>query len=157
MKSNIEIIKICEKHDYKVPLIWTFSFPGAEYWCPYCGYSAGMMEAGKDVPVTELLIGRRTIYTEATESYLRANGTRACSGFADGDSKRRVSADISPDMLQELSKLSGEWTTRHKRASAIMKLKPAEYPAFKCVNCISFRDCEKWEAGICSDWKRDPK
>lgn len=50
-----EEIKICENHDLEVPLIWTFKFPGAEYWCPACGYTCGMFGAGVNVPVTEEL------------------------------------------------------------------------------------------------------
>ena len=46
-------IKICENHpEFEVPLIWTFAFNGAEYWCPYCGQNSGMLGAGEDVEET---------------------------------------------------------------------------------------------------------
>ena len=28
-----ETVRICSEHDdYEVPLLWTFAFPGAEWW-----------------------------------------------------------------------------------------------------------------------------
>lgn len=44
-------IKVCEC-DGKTPLIWTFKFDGAEYWCPRCGYTSGMFGAGKNIEST---------------------------------------------------------------------------------------------------------
>lgn len=33
---------LCRQHrEIQVPMLWTFKFDGAEYWCPYCGYNTG--------------------------------------------------------------------------------------------------------------------
>lgn len=38
---------ICSNHqEYPTPLIFTFSFISAEYWCPYCGRKTGMFDGG---------------------------------------------------------------------------------------------------------------
>jgi hypothetical protein len=34
-------MNLCPEHDLQVPLIFTFKFPGAELWCPHCGYTTG--------------------------------------------------------------------------------------------------------------------
>ena len=44
-------IKVCNC-DEKTPLLWTFKFDGAEYWCPRCGYTSGMFGAGIDIEST---------------------------------------------------------------------------------------------------------
>jgi len=48
-------IRICREHENEIPLIWTFAFDGAEYWCPYCGQNYGMLGAGIKVEETEEL------------------------------------------------------------------------------------------------------
>ena len=55
MKAEKEI-KICSNHTEQIPLIWTFAFPGAEYWCPYCGFTGGMFGSGENVPETPALL-----------------------------------------------------------------------------------------------------
>lgn len=71
-------IKVCEQHQERVtPLIWTFVFPGAEYWCPWCGYPSGMLGAGKSVPPTPELKQRALEDEEVSKDYLRAVGTHA--------------------------------------------------------------------------------
>lgn len=76
-----EEIRICSNHqDYEVPLIWTFSFPGSEYWCPYCGSHGGMFGTGKRVPLTDELAQRQINYKTISDDYLHAIGVRVCSG-----------------------------------------------------------------------------
>lgn len=74
-------IKICSDHRDKeeVPLIWTFAFNGSEYWCPACGYNAGMLGAGRDVPKTKVLENRLARYTKQSKSYLKAKGRLICA------------------------------------------------------------------------------
>jgi len=50
--SEKKEIRICDRHEKQVPLIWTFAFPGSEYWCPYCGGNFGMLGAGEMVEST---------------------------------------------------------------------------------------------------------
>jgi len=73
-------IKICNNHDYKVPLIWTFAFMGAEYWCPYCGFEGGMLGSGKNVKKTKKLKIKRREYYKATKEYLHAHAVTYATG-----------------------------------------------------------------------------
>lgn len=65
-------MKICSMHTYHVPLIWTFAFRGAEWWCPYCGYTGGMLGAGRNVKITRKLTDRLEKYKEMSKEYLHA-------------------------------------------------------------------------------------
>ena len=79
MKKEKTIL-ICENHpEEQIPLIWTFAFPGAEYWCPYCGYTGGMLGAGKEVPATPELIKKAKEWEKKGSKYLKAKGTFICS------------------------------------------------------------------------------
>ncbi len=72
-------MKICSNHqEYKVPLIYTFSWNSYEYWCPYCGCHEGMMGAGEDVEDSEELKERQKLYKEATKEYMDAMGVKVC-------------------------------------------------------------------------------
>lgn len=77
-QSN-EQIRVCKHHpEYIVPLIWTFAFPGAEYWCPYCGVKGGMLGTGISVDVTPELIEAEKRYEEFSSEFLHANGIKVC-------------------------------------------------------------------------------
>lgn len=83
--TNADEIKICSNHqEYQVPLIWTFKFRGAEFWCPYCGYQEGMFGAGTNVTQTDELKKRLELYKEASTKYL---------GSHDGEWKYKVPAE----------------------------------------------------------------
>ena len=75
------MIKICYNHqsEEQTPLIWTFAFPYAEYWCPYCGGRTGMLGGGQDVDTTEELKDRLSDYKKRSKIYLNANGTLNCA------------------------------------------------------------------------------
>jgi hypothetical protein len=52
-------IKIC---NCGAPLLWTFLYNGAEYFCLNCGYMAGMLGAGENVEATtELKADRKVV------------------------------------------------------------------------------------------------
>lgn len=59
MSKNIEI---CPNHrvERETPLIWTFRFPGAEYWCPHCGALYDMFGGGHAAKITPELEQRLT-------------------------------------------------------------------------------------------------
>lgn len=65
-----ETIKMCYRCG-KTPLLWTFKFVGAEYWCPSCGYTSGMFGAGQDVPATEELKQLKQDWKEKALPYLK--------------------------------------------------------------------------------------
>lgn len=74
-------IAICAYHsDLQVPLISTFAFREAEYWCPFCGEEYGMF-GGKNIDSTPELEQRLIKYKEASKEYLGALSTRACSSL----------------------------------------------------------------------------
>ena len=79
-------IKICGRHEKKVPLIWTFKFPGAEYWCPYCGYTSGMLGAGINVkiPGTDLL-QQKQYWEEKSKKYLSGEAKKWKYEYKEGE------------------------------------------------------------------------
>ena len=74
----VEEIKICDCHDEQIPLIFTFAFNGREYWCPHCGYGAGMFGAGVDVPSTPKLEKLLEELKEKSKAFLQAKGRQVC-------------------------------------------------------------------------------
>ena len=62
-------IKVCGC-DEKTPLIWTFKFMGSEYWCPRCGYNAGMFGAGINVERTPELEKSLKDWEEKAKAFL---------------------------------------------------------------------------------------
>ncbi len=85
-EGKVNEIRVCRHREdgeyYDVPLVWTFAFMGAEYWCPYCGHTAGMLGAGEDVPSTDELEKRGILntihYKLKKDSYLDALSSRIC-------------------------------------------------------------------------------
>lgn len=67
---------ICPEHQNReTPLITTFAFPGAEYWCPHCGYICGMFDGAPKVPTTPELEATAKADREKGLPYLRSLGT----------------------------------------------------------------------------------
>lgn len=152
-------IKICDGHEYKVPLLWTFAFNGSEYWCPYCGINGGMFGTGTDALLTEALVGRQEIYSKYSEYYLRTRGLILCSGFKfENKEYRRKEMPVNiENKLNQFAK-NNKWKYRIK-ATSLFRNDIIDFPEFKCVDCIYFgcellhkeRDqgkngpCEKWD------------
>jgi len=75
-----EKIKVCGGHQHRLtPLRFTFAFPGCEYWCPYCGYRAGMFGAGRNADSTLELEGVAMADEACSQEYLHAVSARSCS------------------------------------------------------------------------------
>lgn len=74
-------IRICSYHQDKerTPLIWTFAFNGAEYWCPACGANYGMLGAGESVKSTKKLVDRLKKYKQESRQFLRGNSLIICA------------------------------------------------------------------------------
>lgn len=73
-------IRVCEDHQEEktMPLISTMAFNGAEYWCPYCGYTGGMLGAGERVDETEELLATKAEYKEKSKDFLQAKSRQVC-------------------------------------------------------------------------------
>lgn len=73
-------IRICSDHQNRerVPLIWTFAFNGAEYWCPGCGNTYGMLGAGDTVTSTSKLRERLENYKLESRQFLKAKSLLIC-------------------------------------------------------------------------------
>lgn len=59
----------------------TYTFPGAEYWCPYCGYTGGFLGSGEDVERTPELEKEKEKWATKSRPYLRAIGRKVCTSF----------------------------------------------------------------------------
>ena len=109
MKDEEKEIKICDDHlDYETPIIWTFAFNGAEYWCPHCGYTGGMLGAGTDVPETKELKIRLEKFQEFSYEFLNAIGTLICSQTEWGG-KLISPNDLPQKEKDRLRKIIDEW------------------------------------------------
>jgi hypothetical protein len=70
-------IRVCGNHpDYRVPLIWTFKFDHKEFWCPYCGYTAGMFGAGEIIVTNADINARGKKYAEAVHDFLSSDDVK---------------------------------------------------------------------------------
>ena len=74
-------IKVCSDHQEEqvTPLIWTSAFIGAEYWCPYCGNTSGVLGAGDNVDSTPELVNLLNAYKKRSKQYLRGNALKVCA------------------------------------------------------------------------------
>ena len=108
-KSVTDEIRICgNEHCVDIPLIWTFAFPGAECWCPVCGYTSGCLGAGKIVPVTPILEARLVEYEDLTREYLDARKTLVCSELM-YEGKRTKPQDLPKHEIERLTTIIREW------------------------------------------------
>ena len=102
-------MKICRNNsDYEVPLIFTFSFPHAEYWCPYCGVNEGMLGAGEDVPFTKELGDRGKAYKKISKEYLHAQGATCCHSLI-WEGKRISHGELPGKEQNRLAKIREDW------------------------------------------------
>lgn len=107
--SDTEEIKICTNHqDYKTPLIWTFAFPGAEYWCPVCGQSSGMLGAGINVEATPELKARTEAHLKEARGYLEAIYERTCDSM-EYEGKRITFAELPEHEKQRGKEVIDNW------------------------------------------------
>ena len=114
--SDDEIL-ICSNHPtYQTPLIWTFAFPGSEWWCPYCGTSGGMLGTGESVPKTPALIARSEKYEAMAAEYLHAMAVRVCSGteWPPGSGKHIPPAELPQEEKDRLEKVRESWRYRQR-------------------------------------------
>lgn len=101
-------MRICNNHDQEIPLIPTYAFMGAEYWCPYCGANYGMLGAGKIVNNTDELEGKLKKYRELSGEFLRAKGTQACDETK-YDGKWIKPAELPEEVKQQHQEIINNW------------------------------------------------
>jgi len=107
-------MKICSNHpEYPVPLIWTFSFPGSEYWCPYCGINGGMLGTGERAEETPELIERREKHKEASKDYLYAMGVPHSSSMV-FEGKRTTFQELPREEKDRIDNLQKEYKYQQK-------------------------------------------
>jgi len=82
MKKEISVCNECGK-----PVVWTFAFDGAEYYCLMCGNKTGMMGGKTDVPWTPELRAWQIVVEKVWKSLrhfhtgsgrYRQNGCKKC-------------------------------------------------------------------------------
>ncbi len=101
-------MRICDRHEKQVPLIWTFAFSGAEYWCPHCGANFGMMRAGKEVENTPELLAANESYKKLSNDYLNAMSTFACDSLV-FEGKKISRDDLPQREFDRCQKVIDDW------------------------------------------------
>lgn len=76
-----EQMNMCNCGNKSTPLIFTFAFPGAEYWCPYCGGLFDIFGSGHKVEKTPELEKELTELTKSVKEYLSAKSTFCCESL----------------------------------------------------------------------------
>ena len=118
-KKEKNLIRVCD--NCGKPIIWTFAFPGAEWYCPSCGAQSDMFY-GEDVKATPKLIKLRkslAIRFGQIRHYLymggeRKEGCKKCDKFV---SKNLMRVD---SLLQDAYMLVAQ--TRYTEAHAVALL-----------------------------------
>lgn len=103
-------IAVCPHHeDHLVSMIFTFAFVGAEYWCPYCGHTCGMLEAERQ-PLTQELLDQHEKYLVAYRPYIEAKSTLAATyvEYPEGSGKMINPRYLPEEELARLRKIIEE-------------------------------------------------
>lgn len=103
-------ISVCPNHqDTRLtPLLYTFVFPGAEYWCSWCGYKCGMF-SNTTVPVTDDLELIAETDRESAQEYLRSRGVLTASKIRLDDDTWVKPANAPPEFLERMKKVRESW------------------------------------------------
>lgn len=101
-------MKICGNHEKQVPLISTYAFNGAEFWCPYCGYTGGFLGAGVKVETTKELVDLHTHYVELSKGFLHAKSVGICSSTL-FNGERMDPRDLPDEEKARLAKVIKDW------------------------------------------------
>ncbi len=101
-------IRICEQHEKRVPLLSTMMFPGAELWCPYCGFSCGIFGGGVSVEATPELESDKKMWIKKTDEYRHAMGVQICYATT-WEGKKIDPKDLPQKEKDRLAKIIVEW------------------------------------------------
>ncbi len=106
--SDTKKIAVCESHsDYKVPMIDTMVFSGAEAWCPYCGKTAGMFDVSI-IESTPELEERKRVYALRSKAFLRATGVFSASQVKYQDQWLTL-AELPIEFVDEQKEIARQW------------------------------------------------
>jgi len=122
MKKENEEIRICTSHqdELRTPLVWTFAFNGAEYWCPYCGKNEGMMGAGERVKSTAILRNRLKRFKKLSKDFLDAKCSQVCNSMM-WEGKRITPDQLPQEEKDKRQKAIDDWKYEQKPLSLIIK------------------------------------
>lgn len=110
-------IRVCSNHQGRpTPLRWTFAFPGAEYWCPYCGYTSGMFGAGYATESTPALEAVALQDEADSKDYLHARGVGCCSQTL-FNGKWVKPADLPQEEKDRLAAIIKAWVYPYERSA----------------------------------------
>ena len=102
-------IRLCKGHfDYRTPLLYTFAFRGAEFWCPYCGALEDIF-GGERVQRSDALAAQEAKYLDLAKPYLRARASRDPSARIKVGEEFIPSGEIPEAMKIENEKALADW------------------------------------------------
>lgn len=105
-------ITVCSNHEQPVPMIWTFAFPGSEFWCPECGSNRGAFDADK-IDATPELYKLKKQLIKSTEKYLDARSALTCDEIK-YRGKWIKPKDLPPKVLQKYRDICEEFENNRK-------------------------------------------
>jgi hypothetical protein len=104
-----EEIVVCDLHpERQTPMVWTFAFPGSEYWCPYCGNRGGMLGTGEKVVSTPELQARAQEDKQRAMPYLQAIASLSCVSM-EFEGRQVKPEDLPEWKNEEFMKIRHEW------------------------------------------------
>lgn len=101
-------LRVCNRHEGNVPLIWTFAFAGAEYWCPCCGANYGMLGAGEIVEVEYSDMREAVRWRQKSREFLDARSTLVCDSLI-WEGERIDREDLPLEEVERCSKIVKEY------------------------------------------------
>ena len=101
-------IRVCNRHKIVVPLIGTFAFPGAEWWCPYCGLIGGLLGTGKLIDRTPELEVKKKMWMDKSKEYLTARSRLVCSSL-EWEGKRITPDQLPKKEIDRCNKVIKDW------------------------------------------------
>jgi len=108
-----ETFAICKKHpEYEVPLIFTFAFPGKDYWCAFCGETDEMF-GGRRVERSQELDRRLETYSAAWSgkfNYLHGVGANYSVARMTWKGRLVRLEDLPVKVIEAFEALSRSWT-----------------------------------------------
>lgn len=131
---------ICSGHkEYPTPLIFTFCFLEAEYWCPYCGRKSGMFDGGHlslaptiSLSLRKKLQNRHDRFKALAMPFMEAAGIRICSSleWPKGSGQQVKPRDLPSDVLDAFGRVADKGFPRWLKVEDVPDgITPTEFEA----------------------------